>query len=388
MSRLSRILTAAAGLILIVMYFSTLWRIDLQAPQYPEGLGLRITLTDVQGAGEFDLQKINNLNHYIGMKRIVPEAIPELRIMPWIIAFLIGSALVAAAVGRRRVHTIWLALFLIISLVGLVDFWLWEYDYGHDLNTEEAAIVVPGMAYQPPLIGSKQLLNFTAHSWPGLGGYAAFLSMGLGMLAWGLDWRRGRRAGKPNSAGGSGREGGTTSSGNTSVAAVLALAALGASALLSGCTPEPEPFHFGEDAGAYCRMTIDDDRFASQVVMKTGRVYKFDAIECLASWLETDVASENDIHSVWVTNMAEPGALIPALTARYVQNEAIRSPMGGGWAAFDTDEAAQDAVHLLPARDSVSSGAPATVRGGSGGGSPAAAKTYSWLEMRRHVHIH
>ncbi len=381
MSRLSRILTAAAGLILIVMYFSTLWRIDLEAPQYPEGLGLRITLTDVQGADEFDLQKINNLNHYIGMKEIVPEAIPELRIMPWIIAFLIGSALLAAAVGRRRMHTIWLALFLIISVIGLVDFWLWEYDYGHDLNTEKAAIVVPGMAYQPPLIGSKQLLNFKAHSWPGLGGYAAFLSMGLGMLAWGVDWRRGRRAGKSERAGGEG----LPAPGNGSMAAALLLAGL-SGALLAGCTPEPEPFHFGEDAGAYCRMTIDDERFASQVVMNTGRVYKFDAIECMASWLETEVADETDIHSVWVANMAEPGALLPALSARFVQSDAIRSPMGGGWAAFDSEEAAHDALRLLPARYS----AAATEPGGSSeqGQARTRQETYSWLEMRRHVHIH
>jgi len=373
MSRLSRILTAAAGLILIVMYFTTLWRIDLEAPQYPEGLGLRITLTDVQGAGEFDLQKINNLNHYIGMKQIVPESIPELRIMPWIIAFLIGSALVAAVVGRRRVHTLWLATFLVISVIGLADFWYWEYDYGHDLNTEEAAIIVPGMAYQPPLIGSKQLLNFKAHSWPGTGGYVAFLSMGLGLLAWGLDWRRAhqKRAARPEHPAENERP-------SPNAAAILVLAGLSASALLGGCTPEPEPFHFGEDAGAYCRMTIDDERFASQVVMKTGRVFKFDAIECMASWLETDVANENDIHSVWVTNMEDPGALIPALEARFVQHEAIRSPMGGGWAAFGTDEEALGALRMLPASDS----------GATDNETAGAPKTYSWLEMRRHVHIH
>lgn len=375
MSRLSRILTAAAGLILIVMYFSTLWRIDLGAPQYPEGLGLRITLTDIRGASEFDLQKINNLNHYIGMKQIVPEAIPELRIMPWIIAFLIVTALIAAAVGRRWLHTTWLTLFLIISIVGLVDFWLWEYDYGHDLDTENAAIVVPGMAYQPPLIGSKQLLNFKAHSWPGLGGYAAFLSMGLGMLAWGVDWKRGRQAGRSGHAGGEG----SSASGNRSMAAAALLAGLSGT-LLAACTPEPEPFHFGEDAGAYCRMTIDDNRFASQVVMQTGRAYKFDAIECLASWLETDVADETDIHSIWVTNMAEPGALIPALQARFVQHEAIRSPMGGGWAAFETDKAALEALRMLPARDSA---APSV-----SGETPTRPETYSWLEMRRKVHIH
>jgi copper chaperone NosL len=59
------------------------------------------------------------------------------------------------------------------AIVGLVDFWRWEYDYGHDLDLENAPIQVPGMTYQPPLIGSKNLLNFTATSLPATGGLLA-----------------------------------------------------------------------------------------------------------------------------------------------------------------------------------------------------------------------
>ena len=51
-------------------------------------------------------------------------------------------------------------------MAGLIDFWKWEYDYGHDLDTVNAIIKIPGMSYQPPVIGSRQLLNFTATSWP------------------------------------------------------------------------------------------------------------------------------------------------------------------------------------------------------------------------------
>jgi copper chaperone NosL len=39
------------------------------------------------------------------------------------------------------------------------------------------------MAYQPPLIGSKKLLNFTAHSWPAVGGWAALVSLVGGTFA-------------------------------------------------------------------------------------------------------------------------------------------------------------------------------------------------------------
>ena len=60
---------------------------------------------------------------------------------------------------------------------GLVDFWHWEYDYGHRLDFEHAIIKIPGMSYQPPLIGVKQLLNFTAVSWPDVGGWLAFSAL-------------------------------------------------------------------------------------------------------------------------------------------------------------------------------------------------------------------
>jgi copper chaperone NosL len=62
------------------------------------------------------------------------------------------------------------ALLVITGIAALVDFWLWGYDYGHNLDPT-AAIIVPGMSYQPPLIGTKQLLNFTAFSGPDIGGW-------------------------------------------------------------------------------------------------------------------------------------------------------------------------------------------------------------------------
>ena len=52
----------------------------------------------------------------------------------------------------------------------MADFWKWEYNYGHNLSTD-APIQVPGMSYQPPLIGYKQLLNFGAYSIPDIGGW-------------------------------------------------------------------------------------------------------------------------------------------------------------------------------------------------------------------------
>lgn len=174
----SRVVVALASLGLLCLFFLPLWRIGLQAPQYPEGLGMRIWVNTVSGANAHDLQNINELNHYVGMKAITPEAIPELRWMPMIVGVLALLGLVAALIGRRGPLLAWLGLAVAISLAGLADFWRWEYEYGHNLNPR-AAIQVPGMSYQPPLIGSKQMLNITSHSWPAAGGLIAILAVVL-----------------------------------------------------------------------------------------------------------------------------------------------------------------------------------------------------------------
>ena len=91
---------------------------------------------------------------------------------------VIVSGVLVALLKKRPVYFIWFVLFLGIAAVGIYDFWQWEYDYGHNLSPT-AAIKIPGMTYQPPLIGCKQLLNFNACSFPATGG---LLIMSAGTL--------------------------------------------------------------------------------------------------------------------------------------------------------------------------------------------------------------
>ena len=173
----------AAVVLMATAYVLPLWRVDLIAPQYPEGLGMLIRIGGVDGLKENDLNNINNLNHYIGMKRIEPDAIPELRWMPWILGGLILGGLAVAALGRRAPLHVWGSALVVLLAAGLWDYWRWGYDYGHNLDFEHAIIKVPGMTYQPPLIGSKKLLNFRATSWPSYGGVALGLAAGLMVAA-------------------------------------------------------------------------------------------------------------------------------------------------------------------------------------------------------------
>jgi copper chaperone NosL len=192
MTTRSRLLLALAALLLTVTYVLPLWHIALEAPQYPEGLGLYISIDGVAGQNPNDLRSLNGLNHYIGMHEIVPEEIPELRFLPVAIAVLAALGLIAAAVGRRWALNTYAAILVAGALAGLTDFWWWGYRYGHELDPR-AAINVPGMTYQPPLIGSKQLLNITAHSWPASGGWILTAAVAMVVALVVMEHRRAKR---------------------------------------------------------------------------------------------------------------------------------------------------------------------------------------------------
>ena len=174
LNKLTRILLVVCGVALIVSIFVPLWAIYLQAPQYPEGLGMYLWSNKITG----DYEIINGLNHYIGMKTIHQEDFWEFKVLPYALAFFAALSFIVAYLNKKRWLYILAALFLIFGIAFMVDFWLWEYDYGHNLDPN-AAIVVPGMSYQPPLIGFKQLLNFGAYSYPDIGGW---LMLGVGII--------------------------------------------------------------------------------------------------------------------------------------------------------------------------------------------------------------
>lgn len=172
---------AAASLMMLFVF--PMWRITLIAPQYPDGVNMYIWINKIGGDGPGTLQNINILNHYVGMKYIEPDAIPELQYFPYVIIGLAVLALLAAAVNRPWLYLGWAILFFLLSAAGIYDFYLWEYDYGHNLSPN-APIKIPGASFQPPLLGTKTILNFIAKSYPHTGGYFAGLSALLALAAW------------------------------------------------------------------------------------------------------------------------------------------------------------------------------------------------------------
>ncbi len=162
----TRIVVTISALLMLSAFFLPLWQILMWAPQYPEGLEMKIWIDNLTG----NVKLISALNHYIGMRPIEVTMFPEFGYMRYLVMGLIAIGLLAAMFRSRALLWLFAASILAAGIGALVDFYLWGYDYGHNLNPE-APIIVPGMSYQPPLIGTKQLLNFTAFSGPDVGGW-------------------------------------------------------------------------------------------------------------------------------------------------------------------------------------------------------------------------
>lgn len=173
----------AALLALGSLFLFPMWRITLIAPQYPDGVTMLIYINKIGGDSPSVLQNINILNHYVGMKFIEPESIPELKYFPYVVAGLLGLGLIFVALNKKYGYLTWAVLLIVLATAGIYDFYLWEYDYGHNLSPH-APIKVPGASFQPPLLGTKLILNFTAKSYPHIGGYLAGLAIVLALAAW------------------------------------------------------------------------------------------------------------------------------------------------------------------------------------------------------------
>ena len=182
-SRTNRYIILGISLSMILVYFVPIWYIGLTAPQYQDGLSMHIWVSEITGGSEHDLRNINLLNHYVGMDEIHAESIPEFRYMPYVLGFMILGGLVAFLWPRMIMVYLGLINFALTAIAGMYDFWHWLYDYGHNLDPTAPLQIAD--SFQPPLIACKELLNFTACSWPNVGTFILLIAAGaLGYIVW------------------------------------------------------------------------------------------------------------------------------------------------------------------------------------------------------------
>ena len=295
---------------LVIVLFVPMWRIDLDAPQYPEGLRMLIYANKLGG----NVDIINGLNHYIGMKTLHANDFMEFTILPYIIiAFAAFFILTAFFRNRKLLYALCIA-FVSFGIIAMADFWQWEYNYGHNLNPD-AAIIVPGMAYQPPLIGFKQLLNFGAYSIPDIGGWI-FISVGaLLLMATVFDFFKNKSLIKMN----------------TIVSFSLVMVLLFS---ITSCSSNPKPIKLGIDNCQFCKMTISDPKFGAEILTLKGKVFKFDEINCLLSYLQEKNIGSTEIKDFYFVDFSSPHLLVQQTSSLLLKSDFLSSPMNGNIIAF------------------------------------------------------
>ena len=182
MNQLPKYIFIFGSLSLFLVFTAPVWRITLEAPQYPDGVTMYIWINKLGGKEPGTIQNINILNHYVGMKMIEPDAIPELKYFPIVVISMAILGVICGFINRRGLWLSWVIVLMLLGALGLYDFYLWEYDYGHNLSPE-APIKIPGQAYQPPFFGSKMLLNFNAISYPHFGAIYIVTALTFGLAA-------------------------------------------------------------------------------------------------------------------------------------------------------------------------------------------------------------
>lgn len=199
MIKKSKIAMLVGSLLLCALFYYPLWKITLVAPQYPEPLGLNIHINKLSDGDQYnDVNNIDLLNHYIGMQHLpskdnvkkgVIEDFAEFTYMPIIVGVMIVLGIIFGFLGKRKLYAVWLGILAILGILGIYDFYTWLKKYGSELDPNAILKLIDPktgelMAYNPPILGFKQMLNFEVYSYPAAGAYFIFAGVILVFLAY------------------------------------------------------------------------------------------------------------------------------------------------------------------------------------------------------------
>ncbi len=183
-----RLLLGVAAPLVLVVNLLPLWNLTMFAPQYPNGLRLDIySHTLAPGHKGEDIQEINLLNHYIGMRDLAIEDFTEFKWMPFVLGGLGLLFLRAVVLGTVKELVDATVLFVYFGGFSAWTFGYKLYRYGHDLSPTAAVKVPP---FMPPMFGFQQIANFEVYSYPKVGSYVMAAVVLLLLSALWLAWRQ------------------------------------------------------------------------------------------------------------------------------------------------------------------------------------------------------
>lgn len=152
-----------ARVLLLVSLFLPYWHMELQAPQYPDGLHMTAYLNSLTG----DVAEIDGLNHYIGMRSLYEAAKIERTVGVFIMIVFVVMLELAA-----YIHSRWAVLLVapvvFFPVVFLVDLHLWMRHFGLNLDPE-APLSNAVKPFVPTALGKGGIGQFVTIATPGIG---------------------------------------------------------------------------------------------------------------------------------------------------------------------------------------------------------------------------
>ena len=85
-------------------------------------------------------------------------------------------------------------------------------------------------------------------------------------------------------------------------------------------------------------MTIVDGRYGGEFVSDKGKIYKFDAVDCLIQFQRKNPTLQG---KTYISNFAQPGTLIEATQVIFATLDTRKSPMGSRYVGFSSAAEAQ-----------------------------------------------
>lgn len=156
-----------ARILLLVSIFFPYWHMELEAPQYPDGLFLTAYVNHLTG----DVREIDGLNHYIGMRPLGEAATFERAAAVWsiITMFLLVE-------GAAFVHSKWAVLLAVPAVTFPLGFYAdlvyWMRTFGLNLDPE-APLSNSVKPFVPTVIGEGGIGQFKTYAAWGTGYWLA-----------------------------------------------------------------------------------------------------------------------------------------------------------------------------------------------------------------------
>lgn len=109
--------------------------------------------------------------------------------------------------------------------------------------------------------------------------------------------------------------------------------------LVSCNSKETVPIKLNSDSCDFCKMTISNSKYASELITEKGRVYKFDDASCMIKFAKSNTTVPYS--GFYINDYLTENKFIPVEKGFLLIGGKINAPMGGKVVSFSTNKDAK-----------------------------------------------